>query len=314
MSCGGTHTIVGLLHSLSAPERPCAVLSRSSCLTLCNPTDRSPPGSSVHGDSSGKNIGVACHVLLQGIFPTQGLNQGLLHCRWILYRLSHQRSPIILEWVAYPFSRESSWSRTQTKVSCIAGRFFTSWTTREAQKRPCSSSFIPDIEQKFTNQFKQRRQGCPCEDKEGACWGPVNIRTMGVSTSPSAQWIQMTLYGALTALWSVGEFCMLPVTREPTYVVRRRREMWRSPVFGVEGWALHLWTEKMAALFRSSRECSKQQWNQLGNLSVNSEMLQCWLFSWWDIPFVGNIHSKVHSLMLIFGRKQKNSVKQLFCN
>ena len=43
--------------------------------------------------SPGKNIGVGCHALLQGIFPTQGSNPGLLHCRWILYRLSHQGDP-----------------------------------------------------------------------------------------------------------------------------------------------------------------------------------------------------------------------------
>ena len=65
-------------------------LVAQSCLTLCNPRDCSPPGSSVHGDSPGKNIGVGCHALLQRIFPTQGSNPGLLHCRWILYHLSHQ--------------------------------------------------------------------------------------------------------------------------------------------------------------------------------------------------------------------------------
>jgi len=37
-----------------------------------------------------KNTGVGSHFLLQGIFPAQGLNPGLLHCRWILYQLSHQ--------------------------------------------------------------------------------------------------------------------------------------------------------------------------------------------------------------------------------
>ena len=42
-----------------------------SCLTLCEPMDCSPPGSSVHVNSPGKNTGVCCHVLLQGIFPTQ---------------------------------------------------------------------------------------------------------------------------------------------------------------------------------------------------------------------------------------------------
>ena len=61
--------------------------------TLCNPMDYSLPGSSVHRDSPGKNTGVGCHALLQGIFPTKGSYPGLLHCRWILYQLSHQGSP-----------------------------------------------------------------------------------------------------------------------------------------------------------------------------------------------------------------------------
>ena len=73
------------------------------CLTLCNPVDCSPPGTSVHGDAPGKNTGVTCHVLLQGIFPTQRLNPGLLHYRWIRYHLSHHGNPLILEWVANPF-------------------------------------------------------------------------------------------------------------------------------------------------------------------------------------------------------------------
>ena len=49
-----------------------------SCLTLCDPMDCSMPGSSVHGNSPGKNTGVGCHALLQGIFPTQGSNSHLL--------------------------------------------------------------------------------------------------------------------------------------------------------------------------------------------------------------------------------------------
>ena len=101
------------------------------CLTFWDPMDCSPPGSSVHGNSPGKNTGVGCHALLQagdlpnqvtpalqadslpcepprkpkntgvgslslpqGIFPTQELNWGLLHCRWILYQLSSQGRPI----------------------------------------------------------------------------------------------------------------------------------------------------------------------------------------------------------------------------
>ena len=71
-------------------------------------------------NSPGQNTGVGNHSLLQGIFPTQGSNPGLPHCRKILYQLSHQGSARILEWVAYPFSRGSSWPRNQTGVSCIA--------------------------------------------------------------------------------------------------------------------------------------------------------------------------------------------------
>ena len=96
-----------------------------------------PQGSSVHGDSPGKNTGMGCHVLLQGIFPTQGLNPGFPHCRWILYHLSQQRSPRILEWVAKPFFRGSTPHRSLTRISCTSGRFFTSWATREALSGSC---------------------------------------------------------------------------------------------------------------------------------------------------------------------------------
>ena len=51
----------------------------TTCFTLCNPSDSSPPGSSVHGDSLGKNPGVGHHALLQGIFLTQGSNSRLPH-------------------------------------------------------------------------------------------------------------------------------------------------------------------------------------------------------------------------------------------
>ena len=68
-------------------------LVAQSCLTLCNPMDCSPLSSSVHEDSPGKNTGVGCHAVFQGIFPTQGSNPGLPQCRQTLYCLSHQGSP-----------------------------------------------------------------------------------------------------------------------------------------------------------------------------------------------------------------------------
>ena len=85
------------------------VLVAQSCLILCDPMDCSPPGSSVH-------------EILQAT---------------------------VLEWVAISFSRGSSWPRDQTQVSCTAGRFFTDWTTREAQTK-----YILALS-------KQPRQGLP---------------------------------------------------------------------------------------------------------------------------------------------------------
>ena len=65
---------------------------RASCFSLCNPMDCSQPGSSVHG---------------------------ILQAR-------------VLEWVTIPISRGYSWPRDWTQVSCLVGRFFTIWATREA--------------------------------------------------------------------------------------------------------------------------------------------------------------------------------------
>ena len=71
--------------------------------------------------SPGQNTGVGSCSFLQGIFPTQGLNPGLPHCRQILYHLSQQGSPRTLEWIVYPFSSRSCRPRNQTGASCIAG-------------------------------------------------------------------------------------------------------------------------------------------------------------------------------------------------
>ena len=98
------------------------VKAAQSCPTLCEPGQNSPS----------QNTGVGSLSLLQGIFQ----NPDLLHCRQILYQLSHKGSPRILEWVAYPFSSGSSQPRNWTGVSCIAGGFFTTCDMREASWLP----------------------------------------------------------------------------------------------------------------------------------------------------------------------------------
>ena len=103
----------------------CSIVSALRPHGLCSPWN-----------SLGQNTGVGSFSLLQGIFPAQGSNPGLLHCRWIIYQLSHKGNPRILQWLAYPFSRGSSRPRNRTGVSCIAGGFFTSSSKGKPLLRP----------------------------------------------------------------------------------------------------------------------------------------------------------------------------------
>ena len=112
-------------------------------LRSCNFTDESENCSVVsdslrphrlHGpcNSPRQNTGVGSPSPLQGILPNQGPNPGLLHCRQILYQLSHKGSPKTLEWVACPFSSRSSWPSNRIRVSRIAGGFLTNRAIKEA--------------------------------------------------------------------------------------------------------------------------------------------------------------------------------------
>ena len=106
-----------------APQLPCPPLGDLSYPGI------EPRSSTVQADSllseppgKPKNTGVGSRSFLRGIFPTQESNQGLLHCRQIIYQLSYQGSPRLLEWVAYPISRGSPPPRNWTRVFCIAMR------------------------------------------------------------------------------------------------------------------------------------------------------------------------------------------------
>ena len=77
-------------------------------------------------------------------------------------KIRHKGNPRILEWVAYPFSRGSSWLWNQTRVSCITGRFFTSWATKEGHSSkyilPFSLWFVPAR----TESLPSVTIPCPC--------------------------------------------------------------------------------------------------------------------------------------------------------
>ena len=98
-------------------------LAVQSCSTLCDPMDCSPPGSSVLGESSGKNTAVSCHALLQGIFPTQGSNSGLPNCRRILYQLSHKGSPTKMKFgqncLEADITQKLKWAHEFKKLTCM---------------------------------------------------------------------------------------------------------------------------------------------------------------------------------------------------
>ena len=103
----------------------CAVLSRTVVSNSLRPYGLKPARLLCPWGFSRREYWSGLPCLPPGIFPTQGSNPGLPHCRRILYCLSHQGSLRIMEWVASLFSRGYSWPRIQTRLSCIAGRFFT---------------------------------------------------------------------------------------------------------------------------------------------------------------------------------------------
>ena len=92
--------LVGFLpHTKELPVVCVCAKLLQSCLTLYDPMDCSPPGSSARGIFQATILEWVA-IPSPGIFPTQGSNPGLPHCRQILYRLSHKGSPRTLEWVA----------------------------------------------------------------------------------------------------------------------------------------------------------------------------------------------------------------------
>ena len=105
------------------PDLRCMLKSLSSptkSWTLCDPMDYT-----VHGILQARKLEWVAFRFSRGwVFSTKGSNPGLLHCRLILYQLSHQGSPRILEWVVYPFSSGSSRLRNRIRASCFAGGFF----------------------------------------------------------------------------------------------------------------------------------------------------------------------------------------------
>ena len=120
----------------------CMCLVTQFCLTLCKPMGYSPPGSSIHGDSPGKNTGERLPCPPPGDLSNPGIKPRSSSLQADSLPSELLGSPWILEWVAYPFSRGSSQPWNRTRVSCIAGGFFTSWATRETHMHICIYIYI----------------------------------------------------------------------------------------------------------------------------------------------------------------------------
>ena len=137
-----------------------------------------------------------------GIFSTPGSNLGLLHCRWILYHLSHEGSPRILEWVIYHFSRGCSCPRNWTRVSCIAGRFFTSWATREAHFRFVGSvQFSRSVVSDSSRSQESQHARPPC---------PSPTPRVHSDSRPSSQWCHPAISSSVVPFSSCPQ--SLPVS------------------------------------------------------------------------------------------------------
>ena len=138
-----------------------------SCLTLCNPMDSSPPGSSVHGISHLENTGVGCHFLFQGTFPTRGVNPHLLHllhCRWNLYRWAIGDSTIYIH-VQYLWSKEQRYVYRPgegKEKSEMAPQGYDAWCSRKSENELVGQKHSGQEERLLQRHGKARALGS-CE-------------------------------------------------------------------------------------------------------------------------------------------------------
>ena len=127
-------------------------------------------------NSPGQNTGVGSLSLLQGIFPTQGLNPGLSHCRQILYQLRHEGSPRILEWVAYPFSIRSSWPRKTQESN--QGLLHCRWILYQLSYQGSPDSLLKVLSQCVSTRISFRKYDTFWSLKNGLEWKKWPLREM----------------------------------------------------------------------------------------------------------------------------------------
>ena len=132
------------------------VLITQSCPTLCNPLDCSSPGSSAHGSLQARILEWEAILFFQGIFLTQGSNPDLLHCRQILYHLSHQRSsklpydPAIPLLGIYP---EETKTEKDTCTPAFTAELFTVARTWRQTRGPSTDKWVNKLWYIYTMEY-----------------------------------------------------------------------------------------------------------------------------------------------------------------
>ena len=175
-----------------------------SCPTLCDPMDYRPPRRLCPWGSLGKNTGVGCHALLQGIFSTQGSNPGLLHCRWNLHRLSHQFRQLPAFLASSPQPRGNR-----------AGVFHpTNWQQEDWDLLRASLS--------------SPRPRCPCSLVLGGWyWGVLSLycishNSVAWVSNISLNWSQLCCISLITWKWNLFFWILELTTTFPSFICDHR--------------------------------------------------------------------------------------------
>ena len=145
---------------------PVLGLSRSVMSNSLQPQELQPIRLLCPWYSPRNSTGVGCHSLLQGIFPTQELNLCLLHCRWILYCLSHHRSPLWPQsWPAGSRTVQSGRDQWVCVITSLAGdahQAWTGWTLHSWVWDPQRAHYLHEIwRQPATSILRVSAAPCP---------------------------------------------------------------------------------------------------------------------------------------------------------
>ena len=249
-------------------------------------------------DFPGNSPGVDCHFLLQGIFPTQGSNPGLLHCRQTLYRLSHQGSPL-------------GHGRAPLRFNHLQSPFLNS---RKLEKK---------ITMNTVTAAAKSLQSCPtlCDPIDGS---PPGSPVPGILQARTLEWVAISFSMHESEKWKGSRSVVSDPQRPHGLQPSRLLHPWDFPgkstrvgchhlslivfsaislaleqkMFVVSLWDILAWGESK----RGPDPLRKIQWTEPQNW--NSTSFKCYLATWCPLSHTwsGVISSKIHLISLEHSR------------